>query len=281
MVQIQKIDPPSPINSLAFGLNAVEVMYGLCKLEQTSQLPSRIWSLPQYAVNYKMSAKETQYAVWGLQLAVQKIADAGYYPFLAEFGFAGETRTIGDLLVTISQFSLVPGNVGNLSSETTGLLANVTVDGSHPIQSPTSTPFSATTTVLRQPSLLHTGPLTIHLAYKGVSLRNKAVFDRVLAIMSFTVHLDKHNTGRFTGFEGSQGFKLTSELDGHGDPLLEYTHVYKIMRTMARWMVDNHKFQETNIILTKGDIIIARARFSSWEEPSIGSANVTGVRTIR
>lgn len=250
------------MNTLAFGLNAVEAMYDLCFLDQGSELQARTWALPHYNLVIGMTADETRYAVWGLFSTVDAGANAGYWQISAMLHWQGRAGRIGQ--VTITEQTLIADIVGDLCSVTPSLSAKITVDDQELIQPGASASSSATATGPSSPTSLGADRLIFSLAYNGVSLRNKAVFKSILAIMAITVQ-SVHVTGRFEGFTEAGGFTLVSEHDMHGEPLLEYKHVYKLMRAMARWMVANRKFQETDIAISKSGVTIATGRLSKWE----------------
>jgi len=246
------------MNSLAFGLNTVEAMYDLCLLNQQAPLGEREWSNPNNNLKIALAGTQTRFALWGLLITAKGVADWGYpQPLLGRFTWKEDASNVGNISIQGPQTS--NEMVDNVTSPTSSPSSNITVPDPDDNDLASSKTSSNPPTALTNPTPLETGiGLTISLTYNGASLRNKDVFEILLAAM--TVTADHPSSSDFCGIAPGYGLSITSEVNPDGTCRLLYRHVYKLCRVIARWLVAERKFQEMDIVLTKGDVLVAEGR---------------------
>lgn len=267
------------MNSEGLGLNCVEAMYDLCFLGPGAALAERTWSLPQWDLCVKISAMRTQYAIWAIFVVFEPDADMGYWPIKAQLFL--EHRFVGRISMahqnnpwgstkennatTLNVSIAVPFSLVNISTKGVQDRAPASVEPPQPWDVATVPDDSIDVGV--------GSPLTIELRYNGASMRNRMFFRNTLAAMSYVAQYNP--TMPIMALAGDIDLAMQSEVDSQGNPLLRVRHVYKVARQMANWMVNNHKYSEADIILSKGGTRIATGRLRAGATPSKAAIEIT------
>lgn len=267
------------MNSEGLGLNCVEAMYDLCSLGPRAALAERTWSLPQWDLYVKISATRTQYAVWTIFVTFQPDADLGYWPIKAQLFL--ENNFVGRISMAHQNNpwgSTKDNNATafNVSSAVSSSLVSASTEGvqhENPASVEPAQPWNVTTVPDDSIEVGVGSPLTIELRYNGVSMRNRMFFRNTLAAMSYLAQYNP--TLPIMALAGEIDLSMESEVDSQGKPLLRIRHVYKVARQMANWMVNNHRYGEADIILSKDGARIATGRLRAGETPSNAAIEVT------
>lgn len=211
-------------------MNAIHTMYDLCYMEQTANIPRRLWSLPDYDITVDISATEARYAIWGLQGTADADAEAGLWPLISQVTLGGATQGHVSIRLRSQPFGNLPPMSGGANTSAVS------------VQSVTATPPLDTVSDLGS-------EMDVHQTYNGIGLTPQYVFSMCLRVMSFGSQYGRDTPA--SGMNFDDRFVLSSEFDARGQPQLKYRHVFKLMRVMANTMVRNSQFGELDVELWK------------------------------
>lgn len=273
----------APLNSEGLGLNCVNAMYDLCLLNQNINLHERTWSEDEWDLYLKMSFSKVQHGTWGIYTVFHTMAktNEGYLPLATKL-FKG-TRMVGRIVAAHSTQPFGTEDIGNESAVYNDTGPVPSIASSIPIinnsigvsnldfaPSVSALPWNVVTvhdfdTTASRVAARAT--FSYSFSYTGGSFRNKELFYDLLGSMGYLATMDRNMKIGSVG--SAYGLELESKADEQGNPLLKIRYVYRIIQQLAKWMVKNHEYKDTDIIFSVDGKVVATGRYRRSALPTL------------
>ncbi|MCJ1451069.1 hypothetical protein MMC28_001403 [Mycoblastus sanguinarius] len=270
-------------------------MFDLCYMDQGASLELQTTSLPEYDIAVKLAANQVRFAVWGVYVTFEADTEERYWPVRSRVFWQQKIQGFiyfwprdnlpglgeEDNVTVISTANIALPSLPNPAIEESqagkiafvapgqGLNFSIVLDNS------TGPSVSNKFTVPDGSTEASTSTLTISLAYSGATLRNRDVFKGALSAMALMAAWGPNTV--LPGLRGPGSLQMISGLDQQGIPLLRCRHVIRVMRKMAEWMVNNRRFAEVDIVISKYGVEVATGHFFGAvpEDVALNIANST------
>lgn len=223
------------MNSVAFYINALVVMYDLSFLGQQSTLPDwRSWELEDYGVRVAAKTTQIRYAVWGLLQVVQRAAEHGFWPTASLMYWDG--KLVGQINVGYRR-GVSSSNATYSASNATAALRNLALN--------TTTADSITD--------LGANRFEYTVTPKGRATTVNHLFQTVFSVLAYSAEIGPSAT--FQRWV-SDGLSFVPERDSKGNSLMVYGNLIKAMTFVATTAVEANYFNEVEIAVMKNGVRI-------------------------
>ena len=240
------------MSAIGMYMNAFEAMYDLVYMDQSASIELRRWSLPGYDLTVEIAVKEARFAVWGLGAHCQTSSEQGYPPMITLLTLDDEMKGYVGIRYRDPRKDPTPNAL--LGSRLIASNASF-LDGANNTEMvmPDDTP-----------SLGASQDISVKTTWNGAPLPLNYALQACLSTMSYTAQFVKNEL--LTVFNVGDAMKWVSGYDTERKPLLKACYVWKVMRLLARNMVEENRFGEVDVELRRYEVKIAAAKLQGNED---------------